>query len=50
MNDRQTNRPTAKKPYGTPTLRRYGGVSELTRAAMDSGANADGAKGKTNKT
>ena len=50
MNDKHANRPMAKKPYATPTLVRYGGVGELTKAAMDQGTNADGAKGMTNKT
>lgn len=50
MNDKRANRPMAKKPYGAPTLVRYGNIGELTKAVTETGANADGAKGKINKT
>jgi hypothetical protein len=50
MSDKQAERPLPKKPYATPTLERYGGVSALTKAVNTTGKNADGGGGKTNKT
>ena len=42
--------PRPGKPYSSPTLVRYGNISQVTRTVANKSATADGGMGSTDKT